>query len=515
MRECAYCGRAFSVRGRTAQKYCSFECYRASKANPQEENEPEGQTAAPKPVRITWKSGLSPEISKDNPFVKAVSDGKITPSPAFYCAAKVYEDLNIEEILTLFEINPHGFSRAEKADIRKNLESQVESGFKWDEMQQEANECALRILYNRMAVLEAMISSQLDILRVRYEKMPRHEKKSICLALSSLPRDQTGRFSLNYILNRIGISRTPYYRYVGVERYGMSIHERDELDVEAVRYVFEYKGYAKGVRQVYMQLPILTGRKIGIDRVRRIMRKYGMVCDVRRPNPNREGAAKKLKEHRKPNLLRRMFRLHRPNEVRITDVTTLEYGKGKKAYGSALMDPVTGRLIAFIVSGHNDIELAKETLRQADRYPCKDGGIFHSDQGSIYLADEFQAEVERLGMRQSMSRRGNCWDNAPQESFFGHFKDECGYAGCKDIEELKQCITDYSFYYNNERGLWAHMHMTPIKYEAYLTGLTDEEFAEYQERETAKYEEMKASAREKAIERNRISDAGDMSGGSE
>ena len=66
-----------------------------------------------------------------------------------------------------------------------------------------------------------------------------------------------------------------------------------------------------------------------------------------------------LETYGKPNLLRRMFRLYKPNEVRLTDVTYLKYGEGLKAYGSALIDPVTGMLIAFIVSENNDIELAK------------------------------------------------------------------------------------------------------------------------------------------------------------
>ena len=265
-----------------------------------------------------------------------------------------------------------------------------------------------------------------------------------------------------------------------------------------MRMVFEYKNYKKGVRQVYMLIPKLTGRKIGIDRVRRIMREYGMNSSVRQANLSRQAAAKRLAKYCKPNLLQRMFRLHRPNEVRLTDVTYLVYNNKSVAYGSALMDPVTGVLIAFVVSENNDVSLATETLRAMDDHPCKDGGIIHSDQGSVYLSDEFQREVENLGIRQSMSKRGNCWDNAPQESFFGHFKDECNYAHCADIDELQEVISEYAWYYNNERGMWGRRHMTPLEYEQYLLGLSDEEFADYMTKETEKYEKMKHSATEKA-----------------
>ena len=233
------------------------------------------------------------------------------------------------------------------------------------------------------------------------------------------------------------------------------------------------------------------------------MRKYEMKCPIRKPNGYRQSAAERMKEYRQPNLLQRMFRLHRPNEVRLTDVTVIECTNDFKAYGSALMDPVTGVLVAFEVSENNNLDLVLETLRKADKHPCQDGGIFHSDQGTLYLVPTFQAEVESLGYQQSMSKRGNCWDNAPQESFFGHFKDECRdkYELCGSIDELRKVAEDYAFYYNNERGQWCRNHMTPLEYEAYLISLSDEEFSAYMKKETRKYENMKEEAKLKAIER--------------
>lgn len=106
-----------------------------------------------------------------------------------------------------------------------------------------------------------------------------------------------------------------------------------------------------------------------------------------------------------------------------------------------------------------------------------------------------------MGMTQSMSKRGNCWDNAPQESFFGHFKDECRYGSCESFGQLKAMIDEYAWYYNNERHQWDRKRMTPVRYEEYLLSLDEEGFAEYMRSEQEKYDKMKAKAQEKAVEK--------------
>ena len=165
------------------------------------------------------------------------------------------------------------------------------------------------------------------------------------------------------------------------------------------------------------------------------------------------------------------------------------------------MDPVTGLLLEFEVSESNDLEMALETLRASDSHPCADGGIFHSDQGVLYRAGQFQKEILERGLAQSMSKKGNCWDNATQESFLGHFKDECAYSECRDIEELKKRVAEYKDYYNNERGLWDRGRMTPAEYEGYLLSLDDEGFGRYLAKEEERYDKMKARAAELARKR--------------
>ena len=87
--------------------------------------------------------------------------------------------------------------------------------------------------------------------------------------------------------------------------------------------------------------------------------------------------------------------------------------------------------------------------------------IIHSDQGCHYTSVKFITLIKDRKSRQSMSRRGNCWDNAPQESFFGHMKDEIDVSQCKNFREVKAVIDDWMDYYNNERYQWELEKLSP------------------------------------------------------
>ncbi len=99
-----------------------------------------------------------------------------------------------------------------------------------------------------------------------------------------------------------------------------------------------------------------------------------------------------------------------------------------------------------------------------------EGAYIHSDQGSHYTSPTYQKLVKKLNLGQSMSRRGNCWDNAPQESFFGHLKDEAYIKPCASFNELKQEIKKYMTYYNynHYRYQWNLKKMTPVGYRNHL-----------------------------------------------
>jgi putative transposase len=201
------------------------------------------------------------------------------------------------------------------------------------------------------------------------------------------------------------------------------------------------------------------------------MKKYNIVCPIRKANPYRR-IMKATHEHKVvPNLLNRNFKQNIPGKVLLTDITYLFYGNGKKAYLSTIKDGSTGEILAYNVSDRITLDIATDTLRNLKRNRrvklTKDAFI-HSDQGSHYTSPIFQEIVKKYKLGQSMSRRGNCWDNAPQESFFGHFKDEAYIKQCETLNELKKEIRAYMTYYNNYRYQWNLNKMTPVQYRDHL-----------------------------------------------
>ena len=156
--------------------------------------------------------------------------------------------------------------------------------------------------------------------------------------------------------------------------------------------------------------------------------------------------------------------------------------------------------MSFRISDTNDLKLAECSFVDLSESEHCPNALFHSDQGSLYLTDTFRKLVKDHGFIESMSKRGNCWDNAPQESFFGHFKDEVD-RNCRNIVELEDRIWKYAEYYNFDRPQWTRNRMAPIYYQLWLQSLSEEEFSEYLENEKMKYEKMKEKAAVKAIER--------------
>ena len=158
----------------------------------------------------------------------------------------------------------------------------------------------------------------------------------------------------------------------------------------------------------------MCGVHFGRAKILRLMKKYGCVCTVRKERPESKTNKENLKNNRKPNLLKRRFRLARPNEILLTDVSYLKYSTNKTEYFSCIKDAVTGRIVNHVTSSSNDLNLAKATI---DCLDPSENALFHSDQGTLYFNDAFQNKLKELGYEQSMSRRGNCWDNSSQESY--------------------------------------------------------------------------------------------------
>lgn len=436
---------------------------------------------------------------ENHPYVQEVRYDRIVLRNCFYNECCMLYPLGIGRILSIYELTSELFTEKNKIAIGSRL-------YHWSKTDEEidkVDEQTIRIGIARIQALNNLVKEGFGEISCVVNKMDVYSRRKLCRWVSELPRDVTGYYTVATVRELIGISKSTYYALLNNEDYGSSIVKKanqDEQDIEIIRQILVYKGFEKGIRQVHMLMPKVTGEQFSIYRIRRLMNKYGIRTTIRRPSRNRKAMKELIARNKKANLLMRKFKLHRPNEVRLTDITYLDYGDGLRAYGSASVDPVTGRLICFIISENNDLQLALDTLEAMDAYPAKSGGILHSDQGILYMTDDFQAAVVERELNQSMSRRGNCWDNAVQESFFGHFKDECHYEKCKTYEELQKCIDEYSDYYNNERGMWDKGRMTPMEYEKYLTEMDEETFARYLADEKKKYLEMKEKAAKKAVQ---------------
>jgi len=201
------------------------------------------------------------------------------------------------------------------------------------------------------------------------------------------------------------------------------------------------------------------------------LKKYGLITSVRKKNPYKM-MAKKTQEHSiRKNILNREFNPKRPNQVYSTDITYLYYGNSQRAYLSAMKDLASGELIAHEMSQNLTVDFVKKTIDEALKATPKEALselIIHSDQGFHYTHPEYQKGLAENGIIQSMSRKGNCLDNAPIESFFGHLKDELDYKNCKDYNELVEKVEEYMYYYNNKRYQWSKSKMTPIEYRSHL-----------------------------------------------
>ena len=322
-------------------------------------------------------------------------------------------------------------------------------------------------------------NSEIEYLKAEVEllkKLELHERqvkkgKLIAASVFKLINEIISKFKFKNIVSHLckisGVSRSGYYNYLKSQD---SRDYRDKLDRQSrdnILKAFKYKGYKKGSRSIKMTLKnkynIIYSRK----RIQRIMRKFNIVCPIRRSNPYKQ-IAKATKEHTVvPNLLKRNFKQEIPGKVLLTDITYLPYGNNQMAYLSTIKDASTNEILAYNLSNRITLDIATDTIHKLMKkrnFKLHKDAFIHSDQGSHYTSPKYQKLLKKYNLGQSMSRRGNCWDNAPQESFFGHMKDEIDYKSCTTLLQLEKVIHKYMNYYNNHRYQWNLKKLTPVQY---------------------------------------------------
>ena len=216
---------------------------------------------------------------------------------------------------------------------------------------------------------------------------------------------------IHYFCDTLNVSRSGYYRYFSESaKYHRLKREEDDLKVrDVILNVFHRRGYKKGSRQIKMTLENEMGIIYSLKRIRRIMRKFDIICPHRKKNPYKK-IVKATEEHRVvPNRLNREFRQEVPGKVLLTDITYVYYGKGQLAYLSTILDGSTNEILSYHISDHLKMPLVTETIEKLfrnKRIPLHPEAFIHSDQGAHYTSPTFQNLLKKKGLGQSMSRKG-------------------------------------------------------------------------------------------------------------
>jgi len=261
------------------------------------------------------------------------------------------------------------------------------------------------------------------------------------------------------------VSRSGYYRWLKQ----CDKQDRDYDDYLTIKEIHE-KGNAKlGWRQVQMKLRSNYDTVMNHKKIKRIKIKYGLITKIRKRNPYK-AIMKKTQEHRTfDNILDRNFNQYIPGRVLCTDITYLYYSYGRKAYLQVVKDIATKEVVSWQISNNLTMKFVLDSIDGLKNNKLLDKEtLIHSDQGFHYTNPAYISKIKLLDLRQSMSRKGNCIDNAPIESFFGHMKDDIDCKQAKTFNTLKDIIDKYMDYYNNKRCQWGIQKMTPVQYRDHL-----------------------------------------------
>ena len=267
-----------------------------------------------------------------------------------------------------------------------------------------------------------------------------------------------------------GVSRSGYYAWVEAAPVREAREEQDQKDFELILKAYKYRSYAKGAIHIHMRL-LHWNTRMNVKKIRRLMKKYGLRCHIRRRDPYREMMRDMQTNQIAPNVLDRNFDAYLPREACLTDITYIPYN-GTFCYLSVIKDVCTKEILAYVLSTDLKVDFVLRTveiLLKDHGKELTEGMIIHSDQGCHYTSKRFIEMLADNEFFQSMSRKANCWDNAPQESFFGHMKDEIEdkLRRCKTFEQVKALIDDWMDYYNNDRCQWELAKLTPREYYVY------------------------------------------------
>ena len=253
-------------------------------------------------------------------------------------------------------------------------------------------------------------------------------------------------YPISVMCRFFGVSRSGYYAFI----HRMGRPEKDAALAEEIRQQQERSYQTYGYRRMHLSLA-----KRGIVRnpktILRIMKKYDLLSEIRR---RRKWINMGQQLHRYENLLNRQFTADRPNHKWVTDISYIHTKQGV-LYLSMIRDLYDNSIVAYKTGTEQTVNLVLDTVRLAMRKEKKKVAAelqLHSDQGFQYTSQAYFKLTQRYGITPSMSRRGNCYDNAMAENFFSILKTECIYRHKPaSFIEANDMIDRYILFYNRER----------------------------------------------------------------
>ncbi|MBL1260429.1 MAG: IS3 family transposase [Thiotrichaceae bacterium] len=271
-------------------------------------------------------------------------------------------------------------------------------------------------------------------------------------------------FDLQPMCRVLSVKKSSYFSWTQIDHLQKekSAHEDYQLIEKAF---FDLKENA-GTRGIKGHLLHKNDEQISRRKIGKILATLGLEVKTQKKFKKQSTAA--VNDPRiMPNILNRHFEVSYPNQVWVGDITEIKTRQGK-LYLAVYVDLYSRRVVGFATAPHMRSELTELALQRAlwSRKPPR-GLMVHTDQGSQFISNDYRKLLAAWGLKQSMSRRGNCWDNAVIESFFKTLKVETIYQHSRLIEmlEMKWLVDGFIGHYNHDRPHSFNKYLSPVKFE--------------------------------------------------
>jgi putative transposase len=264
------------------------------------------------------------------------------------------------------------------------------------------------------------------------------------------------KYPISLMCEFFRVSRSGYYNF-------LNRIDKPSRDEPIAQMIAECQGHCNktyGCRRIKIWLEKVKHKHFNLKTLLRIMRKYDLLAEIRRRRKYRQ-MGEQL--HKYENLLNRQFQADHPNKKWVTDISYIHTDQGV-LYLSVISDLFDNSIVSYQTGTEQTVNLVLNTIKAALQKEAVTVELqLHSDQGFQYTSIGYHTLTKEYGITPSMSRRGNCYDNAPVENFFGILKTECIYrVKLKTLNEARQAVAEYIWFYNNER-VQLKTKLTPLE----------------------------------------------------